>query len=190
MIQKKMTKHLQDLLEAAKGVVLTPEEKEQQRRSFAYGNVATKIRASRARCFHPITPKTGIPGTPACHPITPKPGVLGTPDYYAADEIGPPKAVAQGLILEAMAHAIRVDSPFATVHDTADTLGVSKARTNTLIEQARRITSRILRRSSGGELVNEAQRKRRSGRTLTASNRLNGGTKSYQRQSKKAKAKR
>lgn len=35
-----MTENLQDLLEAAKKVVLTPEEKEQQRRSFAYGNVA------------------------------------------------------------------------------------------------------------------------------------------------------
>ena len=30
---------LEDLLETAKTVVLTPEEKEQQRRSFAYGNV-------------------------------------------------------------------------------------------------------------------------------------------------------
>jgi hypothetical protein len=36
-----MTKHLQDLLEAARKVVTTPEEKEEQRRSFAYGN--TKI---------------------------------------------------------------------------------------------------------------------------------------------------
>ena len=33
-----MIKNLQDLLEAARKVVLTPEEKEQQRRSFAYGN--------------------------------------------------------------------------------------------------------------------------------------------------------
>ncbi|MGH9517687.1 MAG: hypothetical protein ACRD3P_18635 [Terriglobales bacterium] len=33
-----MTKYLEDLLEAAKKAVLTPEEKEQQRRSFAYGN--------------------------------------------------------------------------------------------------------------------------------------------------------
>jgi len=40
-----MTKHLEDLLEAAKKVVPTPEEKEQQRRSFAYGN--TKIENSR-----------------------------------------------------------------------------------------------------------------------------------------------
>jgi hypothetical protein len=40
-----MTKHLQDLLDAAKTVVPTPEEKEQQRRSFAYGN--TKIENSR-----------------------------------------------------------------------------------------------------------------------------------------------
>ena len=35
-----MSLNLQNLLEAAKNVVLTPEEKEQQRRSFAYGNVA------------------------------------------------------------------------------------------------------------------------------------------------------
>ncbi len=40
-----MTKHLHDLLEAARKVVPTPEEKEQQRRSFAYGN--TKIENSR-----------------------------------------------------------------------------------------------------------------------------------------------
>jgi hypothetical protein len=33
-----MTKYLDNLLEAAKKAVLTPEEKEQQRRSFAYGN--------------------------------------------------------------------------------------------------------------------------------------------------------
>jgi hypothetical protein len=33
-----MTNELQNLLEAAKSVVLTPEDKEQQRRSFAYGN--------------------------------------------------------------------------------------------------------------------------------------------------------
>jgi len=40
-----MTKNLQTLLEAAKKVVLTEEQKEQQRRSFAYGN--TKIENSR-----------------------------------------------------------------------------------------------------------------------------------------------
>jgi hypothetical protein len=34
-----MRENLNDLLEAAKHVVLTPEEKEQQRRNFAYGNV-------------------------------------------------------------------------------------------------------------------------------------------------------
>jgi hypothetical protein len=33
-----MTKHLEELLEAAKKIVLTPQEKEEQRRSFAYGN--------------------------------------------------------------------------------------------------------------------------------------------------------
>jgi hypothetical protein len=40
-----MTKHLHDLLEAARKAVPTAEEKEQQRRSFAYGN--TKIENSR-----------------------------------------------------------------------------------------------------------------------------------------------
>jgi len=40
-----MTRQLENLLEAAKKVVLTPEEKEQQRRSFAYGN--TKIENCR-----------------------------------------------------------------------------------------------------------------------------------------------
>lgn len=33
-----MTEHLENLLEAAKKAVLTPQEKEEQRRSFAYGN--------------------------------------------------------------------------------------------------------------------------------------------------------
>jgi hypothetical protein len=40
-----MTKHLEGLLEAAKKTVSTPQEKEQQRRSFAYGN--TKIENPR-----------------------------------------------------------------------------------------------------------------------------------------------
>ena len=35
-----MTKHREDLLEAAKKHVPTPEERELQRRSFAYGNTA------------------------------------------------------------------------------------------------------------------------------------------------------
>jgi hypothetical protein len=35
-----MNRNLRDLLEAARNSVLTPEEKEQQRRSFAYGNTA------------------------------------------------------------------------------------------------------------------------------------------------------
>ena len=40
-----MTKNLETLLEAARKVVPSPEEKELQRRSFAYGN--TKIENSR-----------------------------------------------------------------------------------------------------------------------------------------------
>jgi hypothetical protein len=37
---KKMTKDLQALIEAAKKVTPTPEHREAQRRSFAYGNTA------------------------------------------------------------------------------------------------------------------------------------------------------
>jgi hypothetical protein len=33
-----VTKELQELLDAAKGVVVSPEQKEEQRRSFAFGN--------------------------------------------------------------------------------------------------------------------------------------------------------
>ena len=40
-----MTNRLQELLEAAKKTVQTPQEKEEQRRSFAYGN--TKIENPR-----------------------------------------------------------------------------------------------------------------------------------------------
>ncbi len=40
-----MTNRLQELLEEARKNVLTPQEKEEQRRSFAYGN--TKIENSR-----------------------------------------------------------------------------------------------------------------------------------------------
>jgi hypothetical protein len=44
-----------------------------------------------------------------------------------------------------MSHAIRVDSHFATAHDTARILGVSKSRTEALIKIARRYTDRILK---------------------------------------------
>jgi hypothetical protein len=45
-----MTTQLQYLLQAAKNCVFTPEEKEQQRRSFAYGNtVIENPRITRER---------------------------------------------------------------------------------------------------------------------------------------------
>jgi len=44
-----------------------------------------------------------------------------------------------------MSHAIKVDSRFATAHDTARILGVSKSRTEALIKIARRYTDRILK---------------------------------------------
>ena len=44
-----------------------------------------------------------------------------------------------------MRHAIRVDSEFATPHDTARTLGVSRSRTEELIKIAKGYTERILK---------------------------------------------
>ncbi len=41
----KMTRELQELLDAAKKISMSPEQKEEQRRSFAYGN--TNIENSR-----------------------------------------------------------------------------------------------------------------------------------------------
>lgn len=64
-----MTKHLQHLLEAAKKVVLTREEKEQQRRSFAYGNTVIEnpgiTRAMVDRAAEEIGPPQSIVSRPA-----------------------------------------------------------------------------------------------------------------------------
>jgi hypothetical protein len=57
-----MTKEIQDLIKAAKNIVMTPEQKEQQRRSFAYGNVAIEnpriTREMVDRAAHEIGPPT------------------------------------------------------------------------------------------------------------------------------------
>ena len=53
----------------------------------------SKIRASRAKCFHPITPKPGVLGPPDCHSRMPKAGILATPVYCADDELGSPTSV-------------------------------------------------------------------------------------------------
>jgi hypothetical protein len=88
-----------------------------------------------------------------------------------------------------MAHPIRVDSPFATAHDTADTLGVSKSRANTLIQRTLKKVSRIaFRDSSTGEFATEVRYKRKA--STDKSSRPNGGTKAYRAKPKKAKAKR
>ena len=62
-----MTKNLPDLLEAAKKVVPTPEEKEQQRRSFAYGNVAIENPRITREILPPHHAKTGCAGDPGDH---------------------------------------------------------------------------------------------------------------------------
>lgn len=55
-----MRENLNDLLTAAKNVVLTPEEKEHQRRSFAFGNtVIENPRITRARRIVFRDSKTG-----------------------------------------------------------------------------------------------------------------------------------
>lgn len=40
--EAEMTKELEELIKRAKSVKMTPKEKEQQRRSFAYGNAKTE----------------------------------------------------------------------------------------------------------------------------------------------------
>jgi hypothetical protein len=55
-------------------------------------------------------------------------------------------------ISNTMHRPIKVDSHFATAHDTARILGVSKSRTEELIRRVKRLTGRILeRRSSAAE---------------------------------------
>lgn len=97
-----------------------------------------------------------------------------------------------------MAHAIRVDSRFATAHDTARILGVSKSRTEALIKIARRYTDRILKRqaSEGGHSTDDhsadnGHSKRKSATTVVR--RRSGrdaGTRISVTKAKKAKAKR
>jgi hypothetical protein len=96
-----------------------------------------------------------------------------------------------------MAHAIRVDSRFATAHDTARILGVSKSRTEALIKIARRYTDRILKRqtSEAGPSVDNRHTKRKSATTVVGANAnktsgRDAGTKISSRKSKRAKARR
>jgi hypothetical protein len=92
-----------------------------------------------------------------------------------------------------MAQAIRVDAGFATAHDTARILGVSKARTEAWIKIARRYTDRILKRrtSEAGESVQKNHSKRKSAATVVRVRKSSGrdaGTKISVSNSKKAKS--
>jgi hypothetical protein len=82
------------------------------------------------------------------------------------------EAIAHRFILKAMAHAIRVDSPFVTAERTADLLGIPRSRANTLIKRARKIASRVAHRNSReGKFVTEATRKSKaSTRTRSSKN--------------------
>ena len=62
-----------------------------------------------------------------------------------------------------MHQSIKVDSRFATVYDTARTLGVSRSRTEDLVRRVRRITDRIASTSSTAEFTAPARKK--TGRT-------------------------
>lgn len=89
-----------------------------------------------------------------------------------------------------MARAIRVDSRFATAHDTARILGVSKSRTEALIKIARRYTDRILglRDSKGDPTVDKGHRKSKSATTeVRKSSGRDAVTKNSTTRSKKAK---
>jgi len=97
-----------------------------------------------------------------------------------------------------MAHAIRVDSRFATAHDTARILGVSKSRTEALIKIARRYTDRILKRqssegshSTNGHSAVNGHSKRKSATTVVRKRSgRDAGTKISATKAKKTKAKR
>ena len=92
-----------------------------------------------------------------------------------------------------MSHAIRVDSPFATAHDTARILGVSKSRTEALIRIAKRYTDRILRdqASTYGQSVGKVHAKKASATAgVRKSSGRNAGTKASVTKSKRAKPRR
>lgn len=58
-----------------------------------------------------------------------------------------------------MHQSIKVDSRFATVYDTARTLGVSRSRTEDLVRRVRRITDRIASTSSTTEFTAPTRKK-------------------------------
>jgi type IV secretory pathway TrbL component len=96
-----------------------------------------------------------------------------------------------------MAHAIRVDSRFATANDTARILGVSKSRTEALIKIARRYTDRILksRASKTGHSLDSGNGQAKSKSAATVGNTRtsrarHAGTKITATKSKKSKARR
>lgn len=81
-----------------------------------------------------------------------------------------------------MAQAIKVDSPFATPHDTARILGVSKSRTDEIVRRVKRL---LHRDSAAGESA-AVRAKRQATGTIT---RKNDGHNAFP-QAKKTKSKR
>ena len=104
------------------------------------------------------------------------------------DVTGFPEAIAKEYN-NCMARPIRVDnSRPATVRDTARTLGVSKRRTDELIEQVREMIYRdaktgqiVIRAKKSGTVVGNGVRNNRS---------RNASTKAYKTTSRRAKASR
>jgi len=70
------------------------------------------------------------------------------------------------IITSTMAQAIKVDSPFATAHDTARILGVSKSRANKII---RRVKGMLHRDSATAEFT-VVHAKRQATGTITRKN--------------------
>jgi hypothetical protein len=109
-----MTKYLEDLLEAAKKAVLTPEKKERQRRSFAYGNTVIE-----------------------------NPSITREDDRSRLRCVGQTATATHGFIVHKWRRRpLRIESRRATVNEVAKVLGVSKRRTAQLVRQVKRIIYR------------------------------------------------
>jgi hypothetical protein len=90
------------------------------------------------------------------------------------------------LRLGTMHQSIKVDNRFATVYDTARTLGVSKSRTEDLIRRVRQITDRIASTSRTGEFTTTPTRKKT---VRTAAKKVSGRHAGTSAKKTKAKAK-
>ncbi len=84
-----------------------------------------------------------------------------------------------------MLPTIKVTSRFATPYDTARVLGIPKSRTDEIVERVRKITDRMLRRSSANGELTAREKSTVSG---AKKNRRNVTTKARKTKSKTSKS--